>query len=228
LNSVTKRPAGGRADAKARGVNSGRKPILTPHQQNATRKRLEAGETQRSVARSYKSDHDFESQDFVRPQTEETPERAKYSGGLGRLRKGWDRLPRRCFLLAITASISHHLVGLSRKRIKRGALGPAGDTSIGVCNFTDSARTAGTTGTGHVPSLKFDLRAYGSARSMWDTRPLARTTRPLTQIASAYLHVPVLGQLAPAQLPAGEALEPGPLEVVSLDTAMHSTQGTEK
>jgi DNA invertase Pin-like site-specific DNA recombinase len=31
----------------------GRKPILTPHQQKEARKRLEAGETQRSVARSY-------------------------------------------------------------------------------------------------------------------------------------------------------------------------------
>ena len=31
----------------------GRKPILTPHQQKEARKRLEAGDTQRSVARSY-------------------------------------------------------------------------------------------------------------------------------------------------------------------------------
>ena len=31
----------------------GRKPILTPHQQKEARKRLAAGETQRSVARSY-------------------------------------------------------------------------------------------------------------------------------------------------------------------------------
>lgn len=43
----------GRADAKAKGVKFGRKPTLTPHQQNEARKRLEAGETQRSVARSY-------------------------------------------------------------------------------------------------------------------------------------------------------------------------------
>ena len=40
-------------DAKANGVKFGRKPILTPHQQQEARKRLEAGETQRSVARSY-------------------------------------------------------------------------------------------------------------------------------------------------------------------------------
>ena len=45
--------ARGRADAKAKGVKFGRKPILTPHQQKEARKRLEAGETQRSVARSY-------------------------------------------------------------------------------------------------------------------------------------------------------------------------------
>ena len=42
-----------RADAKAKGVKFGRKPVLTPHQQQEARKRLEAGETQRSVARSY-------------------------------------------------------------------------------------------------------------------------------------------------------------------------------
>jgi Helix-turn-helix domain of resolvase len=34
-------------------VKFGRKPILTPHRQQEARKRLEAGETQRSVARSY-------------------------------------------------------------------------------------------------------------------------------------------------------------------------------
>jgi DNA invertase Pin-like site-specific DNA recombinase len=41
------------ADAKAKGVKFGRKPSLTPHQQREARKRIEAGETQRSVARSY-------------------------------------------------------------------------------------------------------------------------------------------------------------------------------
>ena len=45
--------ARGRADAKARGVQFGRKPILTPHQQKEARARVEAGEPQRSVARSY-------------------------------------------------------------------------------------------------------------------------------------------------------------------------------
>jgi DNA invertase Pin-like site-specific DNA recombinase len=47
------RAARGRADAKAQGVQFGRKPKLTQHQQREARSRLEAGETQRSVARSY-------------------------------------------------------------------------------------------------------------------------------------------------------------------------------
>jgi DNA invertase Pin-like site-specific DNA recombinase len=34
-------------------VKFGRKPKLTPHQQHEARKRIEDGETQRSVARSY-------------------------------------------------------------------------------------------------------------------------------------------------------------------------------
>ena len=50
---ILERTARGRADAKEKGVKFGRKPILTPHQQREARKRLEAGETQRSVARSY-------------------------------------------------------------------------------------------------------------------------------------------------------------------------------
>ena len=43
----------GRADAKAKGVKFGRKPKLTEHQQREARARVAAGETQRSVARSY-------------------------------------------------------------------------------------------------------------------------------------------------------------------------------
>jgi Helix-turn-helix domain of resolvase len=43
----------GRADAKAKGVKFGRKPTLTRHQQREARERLDAGEIQRSVARSY-------------------------------------------------------------------------------------------------------------------------------------------------------------------------------
>src|SRR6516165_8470755 len=50
---IKDRTARGRADAKANGVTFGRKPILTPHQQKEARQRLDAGEMQRSVARSY-------------------------------------------------------------------------------------------------------------------------------------------------------------------------------
>ncbi len=50
---ILERTARGRADAKEKGVKFGRKPILTPHQQKEARARLEAGETQRSVARTY-------------------------------------------------------------------------------------------------------------------------------------------------------------------------------
>jgi len=50
---IIERTARGRADAKAKGVKFGRKPKLTPHQQKEARARIEAGETQRGVARSY-------------------------------------------------------------------------------------------------------------------------------------------------------------------------------
>ena len=50
---ILERTARGRTDAKEKGVKFGRKPILTPHQQKEACVRLEAGETQRSVARSY-------------------------------------------------------------------------------------------------------------------------------------------------------------------------------
>jgi DNA invertase Pin-like site-specific DNA recombinase len=44
---------GGIPDAKEKGVKFGRKPTLTPHQQKEARQRIAAGETQRSVARTY-------------------------------------------------------------------------------------------------------------------------------------------------------------------------------
>ena len=50
---IIERTARGRADAKAKGVQFGRKPKLTPHQQREVRERFAAGETQRSIARSY-------------------------------------------------------------------------------------------------------------------------------------------------------------------------------
>jgi len=50
---IAERTARGRADAKAKGVKFGRKPILTAHQQQEARARVAAGEPQRSIARSY-------------------------------------------------------------------------------------------------------------------------------------------------------------------------------
>jgi DNA invertase Pin-like site-specific DNA recombinase len=50
---ILERTARGRADAKEKGVKFGRKPTLTLRQQKEARARFEAGETQRSVARSY-------------------------------------------------------------------------------------------------------------------------------------------------------------------------------
>jgi DNA invertase Pin-like site-specific DNA recombinase len=47
------RTARGRADAKAKGVKFGRKPKLTPHQEREAQQRIAAGETQRSIARSF-------------------------------------------------------------------------------------------------------------------------------------------------------------------------------
>jgi DNA invertase Pin-like site-specific DNA recombinase len=53
---IAERTALGRADAKAKGVKFGRKPKLTPHQQREARARVDAGEPQRSVARSFNVD----------------------------------------------------------------------------------------------------------------------------------------------------------------------------
>jgi DNA invertase Pin-like site-specific DNA recombinase len=50
---ILERTARGRADAMAKGVKFGRKPSLTPHQQQEARQRIEKGEAQRSIARSY-------------------------------------------------------------------------------------------------------------------------------------------------------------------------------
>jgi DNA invertase Pin-like site-specific DNA recombinase len=50
---IMERTARGRADAKAKGVKFGRKPKLTTHQQQEARQRIDEGETQRSIARSY-------------------------------------------------------------------------------------------------------------------------------------------------------------------------------
>jgi DNA invertase Pin-like site-specific DNA recombinase len=50
---IVERTARGRADAKAKGVKFGRKSKLTAHQKQEARKRADAGEPQRSIARSY-------------------------------------------------------------------------------------------------------------------------------------------------------------------------------
>ncbi len=50
---IIERTARGCADAKAKGVQFGRKPKLTPHQAREAQARIAAGETQRSIARSY-------------------------------------------------------------------------------------------------------------------------------------------------------------------------------
>jgi DNA invertase Pin-like site-specific DNA recombinase len=50
---VLERTARGRADATATGIVFGRKPKLTQHRKREARARIEAGETQRNVARSY-------------------------------------------------------------------------------------------------------------------------------------------------------------------------------
>ena len=50
---IIERTARARAGTKANGVKFGRKPSLTPHQQQEARKRIDAGDTEHCVARSY-------------------------------------------------------------------------------------------------------------------------------------------------------------------------------
>jgi DNA invertase Pin-like site-specific DNA recombinase len=80
---IVERTARGRADAKAKGVRFGRKPILTPHQQREARKRIEAGETQRNVARSYNvSQATISRLPPLHPGSPECPGRGLHRGGL--------------------------------------------------------------------------------------------------------------------------------------------------
>jgi len=44
----------------------------------------------------------------------------------------------------------------------------------------------------------------------------------LPQIPPADRHIPVLGQLPPAQLPLGDALEPAPLEAIGFDARLRA------
>jgi len=48
---IVKRANDGRRVARAKGVKFGRKPKLTAHQQNEARKRLQAGDSARSIAK---------------------------------------------------------------------------------------------------------------------------------------------------------------------------------
>jgi DNA invertase Pin-like site-specific DNA recombinase len=50
---IRARTAEGRERAKARGVKLGRRPKLTPHQQQEARRRKQSGEPVRDIARSY-------------------------------------------------------------------------------------------------------------------------------------------------------------------------------
>jgi DNA invertase Pin-like site-specific DNA recombinase len=54
---IVKRAQDGRKAAKARGVQFGRKPKLTDHQQAEGRRRLEEGESARSIARDFNCRH---------------------------------------------------------------------------------------------------------------------------------------------------------------------------
>jgi DNA invertase Pin-like site-specific DNA recombinase len=54
---IVKRAQDGRMAAKARGVQFGRKPKLTQHQQAEGRRRLEYGESARSIARDFNCHH---------------------------------------------------------------------------------------------------------------------------------------------------------------------------
>lgn len=54
---ILENTASGRELAKSRGVKFGRKPKLTPHQQQEARQRIAAGELTREVARSYNVSH---------------------------------------------------------------------------------------------------------------------------------------------------------------------------
>ena len=81
------------ADAKAKGVKFGRKPKLTTHQRREAQKRLRAGETQRSIARTFNVSQATMSRlsaDEAPPpksgvrRGQETAQPDKYSRGLGR------------------------------------------------------------------------------------------------------------------------------------------------
>ncbi len=54
---IVRRANDGRTAARARGAKFGRKPKLDAHQQQEARKRLDAGESARAIAKSYRVHH---------------------------------------------------------------------------------------------------------------------------------------------------------------------------
>ena len=54
---IVKRANDGRTAAKAKGIKLGRKPKLTDHQREEARRRLEAGESARTIAKSFRVHH---------------------------------------------------------------------------------------------------------------------------------------------------------------------------
>ena len=54
---IVKRANDGRTAAKAEGIKLGRKPKLTDHQREEARRRLEAGESARTIAKSFRVHH---------------------------------------------------------------------------------------------------------------------------------------------------------------------------
>ena len=54
---ILERCKGGMRAAKARGIRLGRKPKLSEHQRQEARRRLEAGESARTIAKSFGVHH---------------------------------------------------------------------------------------------------------------------------------------------------------------------------
>ena len=70
---------------------------------------------------------------------------------------------------------------------------------------------------------RWRCRGRASAMGRFETFPWLAARSPtygLAQIPPADLHIPILGQLAPSQLPFGDAVESSSLEVVSIDEAI--------
>jgi hypothetical protein len=65
-------------------------------------------------------------------------------------------------------------------------------------------------------------RTFSHGLGRFETLPWLPARSPncgLAQVPTADLNIPILGQLAPSQLPLGDRFEPRPLEVVRFDAA---------